>query len=253
MDIATNDTPSTSCTWLRGKTFSTAALDSGLLTYELYDVDPVRQGNAYPRQRNYHGYYWMAATGNHVWHESLLERDCLMWLDFTGTTVAISSQPMKLTIDEIHHYPDVLALDARGVQTVYDIKPLARMNDKVRAQFAWTRNICEHVGWDYRVLNELPMQYKVNLSWLSRFRHHGYHPGAEAEQELLAAAKGDWTIRDAVHAMSAPSTPRARSEVFHLLWTGALSVDMNERLSPRTRVQPGSPAINRQEFPRANA
>ncbi|MGZ0712305.1 TnsA-like heteromeric transposase endonuclease subunit (plasmid) [Coraliomargarita sp. W4R53] len=240
--------------WLRGDKLTTAPLDADLLSAGLYDTDPIRKGNAYPRQRNYHGFYWMASTTTHVWHESLLERSALMWLDHTADVVAVASQPMKL-VDEhgVTHYPDILTLDARGIQTVYDVKPHARINDKAHAQFEWTRDICETVGWDYRILTELPVQYHVNLTWLAQFRQPGHHPGADAEQEFLAHVTPEWTIADAVASMTAPSTPRARSHVFHLLWTGALSVDMNARLSDRTPIRLTPHTTTRREFPHAKA
>jgi hypothetical protein len=242
-----NTTAQNTATWLRGESWTTASLDAGLLDRELYDVDPVRIGPAYPRQRNYHGYFWMASTGRHVWHESLLERDCMMRLDFAADVVAISSQPMKLTgADGAVRYPDLLVLDARGVQTVYDVKPYSRIDAIVRKQFAWTRDVCEAIGWNYVVLTEASVQYQTNLLWLAQFRHPGHHPGTEAEQELLHAAAEGWTIHDAVRAMPAASTAAARSRVFHLLWTGALTCEMNERLSGRTLVNLGT---GRKEFP----
>jgi hypothetical protein len=240
-------TPLNSATWKRGKAFTTAPLDADLLSRELYDVDPVREGAAYPRQRNYHGYFWMASTGRHVWHESLLERDCMMRLDFAADVLAISSQPMMLTgADGEVRYPDLLVLDASGVQTVYDVKPFSRINAKARKQFEWTRDVCEAIGWNYAVLTEASVQYQTNLLWLAQFRHPGHHPGPEAEQEVLQAVAPGWTIHDAVRAMPAASTAAARSRVFHLLWTGALTCDMNTRLSNRT---PTYVRNGRKEFP----
>lgn len=241
-------------TWLCGDKVECAPLDTGLLSRELYDTDPVRIGSAYPHQRNYHGYYWMAATHNHVWHESLLERSSLMWLDHTADIVAIASQPMKLINGEgVCHYPDFLALDARGIQTVYDVKPYGRLNAKALAQFEWTRAVCEAVGWDYRVLTELPHQHHVNLTWLAQFRQPGHGPGAAAEERLLAALGPDSTVGDAVNLMEGKSTPRARSSVFHLLWTGALTFDMNTRLSASTRIAIPASGSTRQEFPHVHA
>lgn len=247
-------TPSAgTATWVRGEKTQFAPLDSGLLSLELYDTDPIRIGNAYPHQRNYHGYYWMSATTKHVWHESLLERNSLMWLDHTADIVAISSQPMLLVNgDGVWHYPDFIALDARGTQTVYDVKPYGRLTTKALAQFDWTREVCKTVGWNYRVLTELPHQHHVNLTWLAQFRHPGHHPGADAEEELLAALGADSTVGDAIALMTAKSTPLARSRVFHLIWTGALSFDMNTLLSNSTPLIPSTTSI-RQEFPHAHA
>ncbi|QEW04636.1 TnsA-like heteromeric transposase endonuclease subunit [Microbacterium lushaniae] len=219
-------------------TSSTAPLDSQLLGQSLYTADAIRVGKAYPRQRNYHGYYWMASTGSHVWHESLLERDSLTWLDHTGDIVAVAAQPMMLTAsDGTRHYPDFLALDASGVQTMYDVKPAARINESAKAQFEWTRHVCEAVGWNYKVLTERPDQERVNLAWLALFRQTPNHPGIEAEEEVLQAAAPGWTIQDAVDHMPAASTPAARSRVFHLLWTRSLLVDLGIHLRPSTPVQ----------------
>ena len=226
-----------SVAWLQGDKMMTAPLDDRLLSYELYNADRVRVGNAYPRQRNLHGYYWMASTGRHIWHESLLERDMLMHLDHTAGVVAIASQPMRLTnADGVHHYPDFLALDARGIQTVYDVKPASRINEKALHQFEWTRSVCAHVGWDYRVLTELPPQERVNLAWLALFRHPEYRPGVDAAGALFAALEPGFTIADAVAHMPAESTPAARSRVFHLMWTRELLCDMAQRLTDATPV-----------------
>lgn len=227
-----------SATWYRNKKATTASLDSDLLRSELYaNVDLAREANAYPRQRNYHGKWSMASTGQAVWFESLLERDNLRRLDQRGNVVSIASQPMKLTNqDGAVHYPDFLALDADGNQTVYDVKPSEFITPKVRAQFEWTREVCEAVGWQYRVLTELSPQHLVNLKWLANFRQAGHYAGEDAVRTLRAAATPNWTFEDAVHAMPASSSAQAVSHVAHLMWTGTLTFDMNSRLGNNTSI-----------------
>jgi hypothetical protein len=238
--------------WLRDGIKRSGSLTSELMSEALYDAQPIRQGNAYPHQRNYHGYFWMSSTGRHVWHESLLERQCLLWLDFTADLVAASSQPAKfIAVDGDVHYPDLLALDARGIQTMYDVKPSSRINAKARAQFEWTGRVCANVGWDYRVLTELPHQYGVNLNWLGNFRHPGYRSTAEDVLDLLAQLEEGSTIDDAARLLEAESTPTARSRVFHLLWNRTLECDMNSRMSGRTPISIRPTTYSREEFPRA--
>ncbi len=244
-------TPGTA-TWLRDGTNRSRPLTSSLLSEELYDAAPIRKGNAYPRQRNYHGYFWMSTTGRHVWHESLLERQCLMWLDHTADLRAVASQPAKfIAANGDVHYPDLLVLDARGIQTMYDVKPSSRINAKARAQFEWTRRVCVNVGWDYEVLTELPHQYGVNLNWLANFRHPGYRPDSEDVSDLLAQLEDGSTIDDAVRLLEAESTPTARSRVFHLLWNRTLQCDMNSRMSGTTPISIRPTTASREEFPRA--
>jgi hypothetical protein len=47
-------------------------------------------------QRNRPGLWWFSSTGEHVGHESWLERDRLMALDADPGVVAVAAQPMWL-------------------------------------------------------------------------------------------------------------------------------------------------------------
>ena len=59
-------------------------------------VAPVRGFASFRGQRNRPGLWWFATTGEHVGHESWLERDRLMALDADPEVVGVAAQPMWL-------------------------------------------------------------------------------------------------------------------------------------------------------------
>jgi hypothetical protein len=59
-------------------------------------VRPVRDFPSFRGQRNRPGLWWFATTGEHVGHESWLERERLMALDADPGVVAVAAQPMWL-------------------------------------------------------------------------------------------------------------------------------------------------------------
>jgi hypothetical protein len=59
-------------------------------------VAPVRGFASFRGQRNRPGLWWFATTGEHVGHESWLERDRLMVLDADPEVVGVAAQPMWL-------------------------------------------------------------------------------------------------------------------------------------------------------------
>lgn len=209
-----------------------------LLERKLYLAQPIRSGNRYPRQRNYHGFYYFSQTGTHVSTESLLEARSLAWLDFTRDIVAIAAQPMLVTFtDNTRHFPDFIALHANHRQVVYDIKPSRFIGPDELAQFARTRALCDLVGWGYEVLTELPRIVERNLIWLSHFKFHQFHPGPAAASRLRLALSFPRPFDDAAAQLGLPTMADARSSLAHLIWTGEVRVDLNLCLSDKSIVQ----------------
>ncbi|WP_157157601.1 TnsA-like heteromeric transposase endonuclease subunit [Diaminobutyricimonas sp. LJ205] len=220
-------------TGLRAKAASPA-----LLLDELYLASPIRTGNRYPRQRNYHGHHYFAQTGALVEHESLLEATTLAWLDMHCDIVAIAAQPMKMTFaDGSVHFPDFFALHGDYSQVVYDVKPKELITEKVQLQFAKTRALCARIGWEYEVHSELPNQVRVNLNWISAFKHHGYHPGAERTAQLTAALTEPLPLKAAAELLQQARLPDARAALYHLVWNRELRLDLTQRLSDRTLIE----------------
>lgn len=211
---------------------------SALLDANIHFALPIRTGNRYPRQRNYHGKYYFSQTRRHVWHESLLEASVLTWLDMHCTIQAITSQPMTIMFaDGLSHTPDFLALHDDHRQVVYDVKPVKFLTDKVLSQFAKTRELCESIGWGYEVHTGFTDQVRVNLDWFAAFKHPGYHPGPVATARLLAAMTGPMTVREAARTLGLGTLAEGRSAVYHLTWTQVLTVDLTHRISDTTPLE----------------
>jgi hypothetical protein len=64
------------------------------------DAAPVRSFRWATGQKHFAGWWWSATTGQLVGHESWLERDHAMMLDFDPQVVAFSSQPLWLSWKE---------------------------------------------------------------------------------------------------------------------------------------------------------
>lgn len=233
-------------TWLdqtTGVVEKTALATPALLNAQLYLAAPFRSPHRYPRQRNYLGYYYFSNTGQHVWHESLLEAAALRQLDFEQDIVAIAAQPMSIRFgDGTWHVPDYMALHANGTQVVYDVKPSSLMKDQVLEQFIKTRDVCKAVGWGYAICNELPLRESQNLKWISNFKHAGYHPtnmGATGISELLGALSEPITLGEAAQLIGAPSMAHGRSSIYHLVWIGILGIDLSQHVNDRALIKGG--------------
>ena len=219
-------------------TMTEAPANRTLLSRNLYFAEPFRQPKSYPRQRNYYGLYYFSQTKSHVWHESLNEANMMMLLDHTETIAAIASQPMEMVFaDGGRHVPDLIALHGNHRQVVYDIKPAAKITPKVLEQFAKTRAVCTAVGWGYQVLPGLPAQMQSNLTWLSYYRHPGFHPGEEATSRVLDSLSAPAPFDEVAAILRPDSLPHGRSSLFHLLWVRAVKVDMTQRFDATTLIE----------------
>lgn len=210
--------------WLSPTGPRTAPLTAALLGESIFDADPVRKGNQYSRQRNFHGHYFFTATGKHVWHESLLERASLMLLDHAADVVAVAAQPVLLRVGDRTHVPDILVLHRDGTQTLFDVKPASLLTPRTREQFEMTKTVCRQVGWSYRVLTERVPQTRVNLDYLAQFRQDEYE--CVEMSTVTAQYRDGWTVADLVDAVPAATTTAARAYAMNILWQRELAIDM---------------------------
>jgi TnsA endonuclease-like protein len=216
----------------------TSLIDSAEVAFEL--VKPVRGFPSYKRQRNFPGLYWSSTTGGHVGYESWLERDHLMLLDFDPTVVGIASQPFWLFWDDEasgrrrSHAPDYFARLADGRGLVVDCRPAERIKPRDAAAFAETRRACELVGWEYRLVGAPEPVTVRNVRWLAGYRHPRYRlPGqVKALREVFAEPV---PLMDG--AADAGDPIAVLPVLFHLLWCGELTCDLDVRLHEMTVVE----------------
>ena len=202
-------------------------------------VAPVRGFASFRGQRNRPGLWWFATTGEHVGHESWLERDRLMALDADREVVGVAAQPMWLHWASesglpVRHAPDFFARRADGTGVVIDVRADERIGEKDAAVFAVTAQVCGQVGWDYQRVGELGLVHAANLRWLSGYRHRRFaQPG-------LAARLGDMFVEPGplLAGAAAVGDPVAVLPVlFGMLWRGELAAGLDAALlGPATVV-----------------
>jgi len=212
---------------------------SGCWNVAFERVAPVRGFASFRGQRNRPGLWWFASTGEHVGHESWLERDRLMALDADPEVVGVAAQPMWLRWRAesgclVRHAPDYFARRADGTGVVIDVRADQRIGDQDAAVFAATARLCAQVGWEYQRAGELGAVHAANLRWLAGYRHPRFaQPGLAARLGEVFAGPGP-LLRGA----AAAGDPVAVLPVlFGMLWRGDLAADLErDLLGPATAV-----------------
>lgn len=191
------------------------------------DAAPVRPFRWLTGQRHFPGWWWSATTGRHVGHESWLERDHAMMLDFDPQVVAFSSQPFWLSWPASgkvrRHVPDYFARLADGTGVVIDVRADDQIPAKDAEVFKMTAHACVNAGWGYRRVGVVGTVLAANVRWLAGYRH----PRC---MNLGRAVR----LRE-VFADPAPLLAGARAAgdpfavlpvLYHLLWAGVLVTDL---------------------------
>ena len=195
-------------------------------------VTPVRGFASFRGQRNRPGLWWFATTGEHVGHESWLERDRLMALDADPDVVGVAAQPMWLHLvtdsgRPVRHAPDFFARRADGTGVVIDVRPDQRIGDQDAAVFAATAQVCAQAGWEYQRAGELAPVQAANLRWLSGYRHPRFaQPGLSARVGEVFAEPGPLLAG----AAAAGDPVAVLPVLFGMLWRGELAADLDAAL-----------------------
>ena len=213
--------------------------DAMLVRFE--QTRPVRTFPSYKRQRYFPGLWWSATTGRHVGYESWLERDHLMVLDVDPTIVGIASQPFWLHWQDDDkrshsHVPDYVARRLDGGAVVVDCRPLERIKPRDAAAFEATRQACELVGWDYRLVGTPDPVTVANLRWLAGYRPPRHHL-LDTATALRAAFTEPMSLM--VGADLAGDPIAVLPVLYHLLWRQELVADLTVPLHGGTLVHLG--------------
>jgi hypothetical protein len=197
---------------------------------------PVRHFRPRKGQRHLSGRWWCATTGHHVEFESWLERDHVMLLDFDPQVVGIAAQPFWLHWSDaegkpVSLAPDVFARRSDGGAMVIDCRPVERREPRDLVKFAVTEQVCERLGWEYRLVDGLDPVLQGNLRWLSGYRHRRHDIPAVAAALVQAFA----TPKPLLVGAQAVGDPIAVLPVlFHLLWRKRLTTDLSVPLDEVT-------------------
>jgi hypothetical protein len=189
---------------------------------------------------------WFSTTAERfLEYESLLERDWMLLLDFDRAVDWICEQPLRLRYlkdgSPASHVPDLLVWRA-GIPELCDVKSEERVDDpEFQAQVRATGRACAEAGFGYRVLSEPDRQLLVNVRWLAGFREPPADLDGERARMLAVLAAGPSTIAEML--AGALEVALARPVLMHLLWTGAVIVDVGAPIEPDSRVWAPSIAV----------
>lgn len=179
-------------------------------------------------KRSFAGLWWFSTTSDHVGHESWLERDQVMALDFDPAVVGLSSQPFRLSWgrDDGHHShtPDYFARLRDGTGLVIDVRDDDQVATEDAKAFAATARACESVGWEFRRVGALGAVRAANLRWLAGYRHPRCLDTGRADglrgafSEPLPLLDGALRVGDPIVVLPT---------LYHLLWTHVLVADLD--------------------------
>jgi hypothetical protein len=210
---------------------------------EVIAGSPVRDFVRYRGQRHYSGWYWSSTTGRLLAYESRLELARIQLADFDPEVGGIAGQPFRLSGPDggaaREHVPDLLLASADGGFTVVDVKDPGRLGKpEVRAQFAWTEQVCALRGWGFEAWSGEGAALLANIRMLAGYRREETIFTA-AVADVLAAARQPASI-GSIEATLAADHPLVliRPVILHLLWTGALTADLSRPLSVQAIVRP---------------
>lgn len=202
---------------------------------------PVREFRSYKGRKHYSGWYWAATTGHHVVYESLLELRRIMLADFDSEVRAIVAQPFQMVVEVDgklrRHVPDLLLLRGEWDVSVVNVKPAQRVSDpRVQSTFAWAAAAVTSMGWGFEVWSGADAVLLENVRFLA-----GYRRSAVVRRDLVPMVLAAAEVQDSVGGIEAALAEAApvelvRPVVMHLLWTGALTMDLTRPLGRRSPV-----------------
>jgi hypothetical protein len=201
------------------------------------DASPVRAIPAYRGQRSLPGWWWSATTGGHVVFESWVERHHIMEFDRAAGVVGLAGQPFALVwadgLKRRSHVPDLFVRYSDGRAGVVDCRPADRADEKFYDVAAITAGLCQRIGWQYLLAGEPEPVRAGNLRWLAGYRRP-FVRVADTAERLMIAAVDPTPLLQLAESLGDPIA--VLPTLFHLLWSGALSVDLSRPLRDDTMV-----------------
>ncbi|MEV7711676.1 TnsA-like heteromeric transposase endonuclease subunit [Streptomyces sp. NPDC088270] len=206
------------------------------MTVAFEDLPPVSVFLVIPGRRWGPGLWWSATTGRHVAAGSNAMRTQLMVLDRDRARGAAGTSDLArrtgtgalLGAATVRRYRD-----GTGLLADCPSHPEAGGDRALKAAEA-VSEACEEIGWTYRRLAPLDDVPAANLKWLAGYRH----PRNTGRPGLTPAVLEAFTWpRPLVEgAQAAGDLLEVLPAVFHALWHGQLTTDLNTPLHERVLV-----------------
>ncbi|MEN5073110.1 TnsA-like heteromeric transposase endonuclease subunit [Isoptericola cucumis] len=175
-------------------------------------------------------------TGSSLVLESGLEYELARELDRDPSVAWIVAQPMLITFaDGTRHVPDIACEHADGRVVVWDARPSDRRDEGFMRQARLTEEACTDVGWEYALYDSAEDARRLNMLWLACFRHQPAWPHHAARMRLQKAGRRSATVGELM-ALDA-GDGQTTATMWHLLWTGSLTVDLDARITADTAVR----------------
>lgn len=217
------------------------------------ELEPVALFPVVPGRRWGPGWWWSATTGRHIAHGSQAMCTQLMLLDREAHVVGLAARPVRLIWRDpgsgrvLTWVPQVFARYADGTALLADCPATTEPPGERAARAAAVLAVaCEAVGFAYRRLVPPDPVLAANVRWLAGYRHPRHRDAGGLEHAVLEAFTAPQPLM--AGAAAAGEALAALPVVYHALWSGRLTADLDRPLSEHTLIRPGSTArVNDEE------
>lgn len=210
------------------------AISPSILKLPLQQAERARVKKPYKGQRHRNGKYWFSQTQHSVWHESMLERWALMFLDYAADVTAVSAQPCLLQFtDGSYHYPDYFVVYGDGRRSIVDVHFTGISRDSTLNKFRRTQEACKRIGWTFEMFRTVDPVVLRNVELLSMYRHPMYAPDDNTREFLTKTVHG---LPFGLAIETSKELPKTVTtwQIYHLLWTGDLTADLTTPFGAHT-------------------
>lgn len=223
--------------WTDRKGVHTTRVSNAHRLNEVMPTKRARRAPKYKGQLSFQGHYWFTGAGAMVWHESMAEYSWLMMFDYMRSIQEISAQPFVIGFaDGTSHIPDYLMRDSFGHSTVVDVHPDALTSERDLEVFAATRHVCDSLGWEYVVVDQMPDVTAWNLEMISRYRHPMFEPDTRTRRRILRLASSIPRFGDLRQKLVTDKPGELVPALMHLFWSRDLLVNLEPPFTDDTTI-----------------
>ena len=223
--------------WTDRKGVHTARVSNAGRLNEVMPTKRARKTPKYKGQVSFQGHYWFTGVGAMVWHESMAEYSWLMMFDYMRSIRAISSQPFVIGFaDGTSHVPDYLMRDSFGHSAVVDVHPEALTTERDIQAFSATRRVCDRLGWEYIVVDQMPDVTAWNLEMISRYRHPMFDPDTATREQILRLASSSGRFGELRQKLVTDKPGELVPALMHLLWSRDLLVNLEQPFTEHSTI-----------------